>query len=128
MTPPKRERIPSYLQDVIDCQVTILKYLESASRDAIIDEEDDRPEINLLRDGLVRRLEVVGQALDNIKKADPDYVATTKLDVSGWYSLRAKISHGYETVDYVLLLGVIDGELPSLVEKVEGLLAEFDKK
>lgn len=123
MSPPKKERIPSYLQDVLKSAHFATEYLASFTDLSTLDDQDNQEvATNIMRDGIVRRLEVIGQALDNIQKADPDFAAASGLDIAGWYGLRSKISHGYDIVVYATLVAVIEQNVPPLVKQVQELL------
>ena len=93
------ERVRSYLQDVLDSAALLQAYLRPYNRETFAGEGEPSVSLTSVRDSVVRRLEIIGQALHNIQTADPDYVQRNQLDVSGWYGLRSKISHGYDSVD-----------------------------
>lgn len=69
-------------------------------QERLCDEDDDAIEVNMLRDSLVRCIEVVGQCLHNAQTADPSFEARHALNASGWWGMRSKISHGYDVVQY----------------------------
>lgn len=130
MSPPKKERIPSYLEDILQAADTLGQYVDKVIAeglaDALDDDQDQRTDVNALRDGIVRRLEIIGQALDNIKTADPEYAAKTNMDISGWYGLRSKISHGYDIVVYDILINTARKDVPDLVTQVRKLLEDHE--
>lgn len=122
MTRPYPERIGSYLQDVLDSAVLLQSYLRPYAWEEFASDEAPAIQLTLVRDSVVRRLEIIGQALHNIQTADPEYVKRHQLDVCSWYGLRSKISHGYEDLDYRLLWGVVRFDLPALVAQVRHCL------
>ena len=93
------ERVRSYLQDVLDSAALLQACLRPYNRETFAGEGEPSVSLTSVRDSVVRRLEIIGQALHNIQTADPDYVQRNQLDVSGGYGLRSKISHGYDSVD-----------------------------
>jgi len=122
MTRQYPERIGSYLQDVLDSAALLQSYLRPYSRESFAGEDASSIQISLVRDSVVRRLEIIGQALHNIQTADPEYVQLHQLDVRSWYGLRSKISHGYEDLDYSLLWDVVRLDLPALMAQVRHCL------
>lgn len=122
MRRPYPERIPSYLQDVLDSAALLQSHVRPYTREDFANEDASSIQLTLVRDGVVRRLEIIGQALHNIQTADPEYAQRHRLDVRSWYGLRSKISHGYEELDYGLLWGVVKLELPALVAQVRHCL------
>ena len=127
MTRPHPERIPGYLQDILDSARLLQAYLQAHTRDSFASEAAPSIAQALVRDSVVRRLQVIGQALHNIHTADPAYATQAQLDVAGWYGLRSKISHGYDSVDYGLLWAVVEQELPPLVERIQRLAVGYSR-
>ena len=126
--PVKPERLPDYLQDAIKRIDMASMYLSSASaemQERLCDEDDDAIEVNMLRDSLVRCIEVVGQCLHNAQIADPDLEARHALNASGWWGMRSKISHGYDGVQYDIDLAVIKQDMPALRDKLVTALTEL---
>ncbi len=126
--PVKPERLPDYLQDAIKRIDMASMYLNSASpemQERLCDEDDDAIEVNMLRDSLVRCIEVVGQCLHNAQTADPSFEARHALNASGWWGMRSKISHGYDGVQYDIVLAVIKQDMPALRGKLVTALAEL---
>lgn len=124
----KRERLPDYLQDAIKRIDMASMYLSSAPpemQERLCDEDDDAIEVNMLRDSLVRCIEVVGQCLHNAQTADPDFEARHALNASGWWGMRSKISHGYDGVQYEIVLAVIKQDMPALRGKLVTALAKL---
>ncbi|MET1115891.1 MAG: HepT-like ribonuclease domain-containing protein [Comamonas sp.] len=122
MRRPYPERIPSYLQDVLDSAALLQSYLRPYTREDFASEDAPSIQLTLVRDSVVRRLEIIGQALHNIQTADSEYAKRHQLDVRAWYGLRSKISHGYEDLDYRLLWGAVKLDLPALVAQVRHCL------
>ena len=126
--PVKPERLPDYLQNAIKRIDMASMYLRSASaemQERLCDEDDDAIEVNLLHDSLVRCIEVVGQCLHNAQTADPSFEARHALNASGWWGMRSKISHGYDGVQYDIVLAVIKQDMPALRGKLVTALAEL---
>ena len=126
--PVKPERLPDYLQDAIKRIDMAEMYLSSASpemQERLCDEDDDAIEVNMLRDSLVRCIEVVGQCLHNAQIAHPDFEARHALNASGWWGMRSKISHGYDGVQYEIVLAVIKQDMPTLRGKLVTALTEL---
>jgi uncharacterized protein with HEPN domain len=122
VTRPHPERIPAYLQDILDSAGLLQAYLQPCTRETFASEGAPTLQLTLVRDSVVRRLEIIGQALHNIHAADPAYAQHAGLDVQGWYGLRSKISHGYENIDYGLLWGVVQQDVPPLAHQVRRCL------
>jgi len=73
----------------------------------------------LLRRGIERELEIIGEAANRILKIDP----TIKIDnVRKIVDLRNWVIHGYDKIDNVVIWGIISKQIPLLKIQVEELL------
>jgi uncharacterized protein with HEPN domain len=73
----------------------------------------------LLRRGIERELEIIGEAANRILKIVP----TIELEgVRKIIDLRNWIIHGYDKVDDVIIWGIISKQIPLLYDQVENLL------
>ena len=75
----------------------------------------------LLRRGIEREIEIIGEAMNRIMKIAPDIQienARQIVDTRNW------VIHGYDKVDDVVIWGVISNHLPKLRKEVEDLLTK----
>jgi len=75
----------------------------------------------LLRRGIERGMEIIGEAVNRILKIEPDFKlenARQIVDTRNW------VIHGYDKVDDVVIWGIISKHLPKLKKEVEYLLEE----
>lgn len=108
-------------------QLEIQKYLFDIqlSIDSINEYLDDKRDFNkyqnnkLLRRGIERELEIIGEAANRILKID----STIKIDkVRKIVDLRNWVIHGYDKIDDVIIWGIISKQLPLLKIQVDELL------
>jgi len=110
-------------------QREILKYLLDikVSIDSINDYLGDKRDLNdykadkLLRRGVERELEIIGEATGRILKID------SAIEISGSrriVDLRNWVIHGYDKVDDVIIWGIISRDIPKLKNQVEELLSQ----
>lgn len=69
-----------------------------------------------------RLLEIVGEAINNISKIDNTISISHSREIIG---LRNKIVHAYDTVDPVLLWGIIVNDIPVLKNEIEALKRKY---
>lgn len=110
-----------------DDRVSIRQMLDHA-RDAIqfaggkssSEIEGDR----LLSLAIVRLLEVMGEAANRVTPATrnrfPDVPWRTATN------LRNRLIHGYDVVDYDIVVDIIENDLPALIERLEQILASIE--
>jgi uncharacterized protein with HEPN domain len=74
-------------------------------------------------DAVIRNLEVIGEACNNIAKNHPEFAALHATVPWGFaYEMRNALAHGYFTVDLAIVWQTIQNDLPSLQLKVSVLL------
>lgn len=76
----------------------------------------------LLRSGVERQFEIVGEALNRLAKAEPD-VADQIRHHRRVISFRNILIHGYDVVEDPVVWDVITSDLPALYEQVRNLLS-----
>ena len=79
----------------------------------------------LVRAGVERKLEVVGEALNRLTREHPDLAARIP-DVGRIIGFRNVLAHGYDVVDDDIVWNAITIDLPVLIGSVEVILAELD--
>ncbi len=73
----------------------------------------------LLRRGIEREIEIIGEAMSRALKIDPDLEITNArqiVDTRNW------VIHGYDKVDDVVVWAIVSKHLPILKSEVEKLL------
>ncbi|MCL2328749.1 MAG: DUF86 domain-containing protein [Bacteroidetes bacterium] len=73
----------------------------------------------LLRRGVERELEIIGEATNRILKIDKTIALS---DAKRIVSLRNWVIHGYDKVDDTIIWGIISRDVPLLKTEVERLL------
>jgi len=110
----KRE-IKKYLFDIMVSINSINDYL-GTTRD-FFEYQNNK----LLRRGVEREIEIIGEAINRILKLDPNIkIINTRqiVDTRNW------VIHGYDKVDDVVIWGIISKNLPELKKEVTSLLKE----
>jgi len=73
----------------------------------------------LLRRGIEREIEIIGEAANRILKIDP----TIKIDnARKIVDLRNWVIHGYDKIDNVVIWGIISKQIPMLKVQIDDLL------
>jgi uncharacterized protein with HEPN domain len=103
----------------------MLDYARLAQRLSIDRSREDLDEDELLRLGLTRAVEVVGEAAARVSDS-------TRRRAHGipWEQIvgtRHRLIHGYDSVDLDLLWTIITTDLPALESHLEELIAEVSK-
>lgn len=108
-------------------QREILKYLLDiqVSINSIYDYIGDNRNLNdykankLLRRGVERELEIIGEAINRILKIDDSLEISESRRI---VDLRNWVIHGYDRVDDIIIWGIISKDLPLLKKQVDKLI------
>ena len=107
----------AYLKDILDAISKIENYTNDIAFDDFVADE-------LIKDGFVRNLEVIGEAVKNI----PEDVKDKKPEVE-WKKiagLRDILIHDYFGIDEDIVWDAVKNKLPELKEKINGILSEIE--
>jgi uncharacterized protein with HEPN domain len=77
----------------------------------------------LLRSGVERQLEIIGEALNQLARIDPERAARVT-DYRRIIALRNILVHGYAKVDHRVIWNIVERSLPILGREIDGLLHE----
>jgi len=115
-----RQRLVDYLTHILEAIERIDRYTEDVDEVAFLQNE-------LVQDAVIRNLEVLGEASNNIQKHYPDFAAMRlELPLAFAYQMRNALSHGYFKVDYEIVWKTIQLNLPGLHRQVKHVIASFD--
>jgi uncharacterized protein with HEPN domain len=78
---------------------------------------------DLLRSAVERKFEVIGEALNRIKRDDPEVLPFIR-NARDVVSFRNILIHGYDAIDDKIVWGIIQEELDQLLADVGSLLKE----
>jgi len=104
-----------HLFDIREAASAILRFV---ARKTLEDYADD----DLLRAAVERKFEIIGEALNRIKRDAPTVLDQIR-EHRSIVSFRNILAHGYDTVDYRVVWGIIEDDLGNLLEDVEQLMA-----
>ena len=105
--------IRMYLHDISNAIDSIYEYL-GVERNFKLYESN-----KLIRRAVERELEIIGEATNRIVKIEPNVEITNSRRI---VNLRNMVIHSYDSVDNVLIWGIINKDLPLLKIQVSRLL------
>jgi len=86
---------------------------------------DDYERDDLLRSGIERKFEIIGEALNRIRRDDPAMLDQIR-EHRSIVSFRNILAHGYDSIDDRIVWGIIQEALSNLLEDVERLIGEAE--
>ena len=105
-------RIPDYLGHILRAIERIERYTADMDEVGFLNSE-------LVQDAVIRNIEIIGEASNNIQRGAPEFAA--QHDDIPWrvmYTMRNRVSHGYDKVDLEVVWRTIQGDLPLLFSQV----------
>ena len=107
-----------YLWDALKAAQAVQSFLRGRTYEAFV--EDD-----LLRSAVERQLEIIGEALSQLAKVDPQ-IADSVAELRRIIAFRNILVHGYAAIDYATVWRLIEDKLPELQSNLTMLLRAAD--
>ena len=104
----KALRVPDYLGHILRAIERIDRYTADLDEVGFLNSE-------LVQDAVLRNIEIIGEASNNIQQVDPEFAA--QHDDIPWqvmYTMRNRVSHGYDKVDLGIVWKTIHNDFPGL--------------
>jgi uncharacterized protein with HEPN domain len=108
-----------YLRHIMDALELIRRYLAGISYDQFL-------QSHLLQDGVVRQLEIIGEAARNI--SDTFKSAHAELPWSKMVGVRNRLIHAYFEVNLPIVWDTVQMDIPSLRQQVERILEQIEER
>lgn len=107
--------IGEYLAHILEGVERIERYTRGCSREAFLGSD-------LIQDGVIRNLEVIGEASGNLLKLYPEFARLhPEIQLSSAYQMRNALIHGYTTVDLNLVWQTVSTNIPALKRQLMAL-------
>lgn len=107
-----------YLQHILESIELIEKRVKGTSHDKFIQDID-------LQDMVVRRLEIIGEAVRNLPKEFRENYA--KVEWQDPADMRSALIHGYFDVDLDIVWDTVTNDLPPFKKLIQNLLKELER-
>lgn len=113
------QRLIDYLAHMLEAIERISRYTADIDEVAFLNDE-------LIQDAVIRNLEILGEASNNIQKHFPEFAASNpQLPLAFAYQMRNAVAHGYFKVDYEVVWKTIHGDLPALYRQIQQAVAHL---
>ena len=110
------DELLKHLYEIREATAAIFRFIRSKTFD---DYEQDE----LLRSGIERKFEIIGEALNRLRRDDPTILDKIR-EHRNIVSFRNILAHGYNSIDNRIVWGIIEEDLGKLLEDVERLIEE----
>jgi len=105
-------RLGDYLAHILTAIERIEQYTNELDEVAFLENP-------MVQDAVLRNLEIIGEASNNIEKRYSDFAAANpELPLAAAYQMRNAVAHGYFKVDLEVVWRTVHGDLPKLYHQV----------
>jgi uncharacterized protein with HEPN domain len=113
-------RIKNYLEHIQEALQRIERYTANLTEANFLMDE-------LVQDAVIRNIEILGEAANNIKKTDAAFTEThSDIPWLTMYAMRNRVSHAYFEVDWEIVWKTIQTDLPKMKQQVSLLVLSSD--
>lgn len=108
-----------FIGHILQAADRILNYTKRMSREEFFGD-------TLKQDAVIRNIEIIGEATNNLLEADPNIVARyPAIPFAQIYGMRNRVAHGYFAVSLAMIWDSVEEDIPELREKIAGVLKEL---
>jgi uncharacterized protein with HEPN domain len=105
--------VPDYLGHILEAIERIEEYVSDMDELAFLSSK-------LVQDAVIRNIEIIGEASNNIQRVDPVFAAQhAEIPWQVMYAMRNRVTHGYDKVDFEMVWKTICNDLPDLCQLVQ---------
>jgi uncharacterized protein with HEPN domain len=109
----KALRVPDYLGHILAAIERIERHTSDVDELGFLNSE-------LIQDAVIRNIEIIGEASNNIQRVDPVFAARhAEIPWQVMYAMRKRVSHGYDKVDFEMVWKTICNDMPELYKLVK---------
>lgn len=117
----KTLRVPDYLRHILQAIERIDRYTADLDEAGFLKSE-------LVQDAVIRNIEIVGEAANNILRVGAKFAAEHgDIPWQVMYTMRNRVSHGYEQIDFEIVWKTIQGDLPALQAQIQEVLVDLHR-
>lgn len=101
-----------YLEHMLQACARIRRYSEDMTEPVFLENE-------LVQDGVIRNIEILGEAARNIQRHFPAFAAEhADIPWEDIYWMRNRLSHGYFSVDLEIVWRTVQRDIPELEQRL----------
>ncbi|MDE7408633.1 MAG: DUF86 domain-containing protein [Muribaculaceae bacterium] len=114
------DNVLAYLQDILDAISDVEQFFVDYPKRFDVFEKD-----YLRRSAVERKAEIMGEAMNRIRKADPNVIIPNARAI---IETRNRIIHAYDNVQPEFLWGLVIRHIPELKNDIQRILSEYEDR
>jgi len=113
-------RAKDYLLHMLEAADRILGYTAGVTEEQFVANQ-------MLQDAVVRNIEIIGEASNNLLEVGPEFAAKyPSIPFAQIYGMRNRVSHGYFAVSTAMIWDSVQVDVPALRMEIVRVLKEFN--
>ena len=112
-------RAKDYLLHMLEAAARVLEYTSGVSEEKFLANQ-------MLQDAVIRNIEIIGEAANNLIEIDPEFAARyPSIPFAQIYGMRNRVAHGYFTVSTAMIWDSVQVDVPALRDQIATALGEM---
>ena len=113
-------RAKDYLLHMLEAADRILEYTAGVTEEQFVANQ-------MLQDAVVRNIEIIGEAANNLLEVGPGFAAKyPSIPFAQIYGMRNRVAHGYFAVSTAMIWDSVQVDVPALRTEIVRVLKEFN--
>lgn len=115
-------RAKDYLLHMLEAADRILEYTSGVSEEQFLANQ-------MLQDAVVRNIEIIGEAANNLLEAGPEFATKyPSIPFAQIYGMRNRVTHGYFAVSTAMVWDSVQEDVPELRKQIVKVLGELQSE
>ncbi len=115
-------RAKDYLLHMLEAADRILEYTSGVSEEQFLANQ-------MLQDAVVRNIEIIGEAANNLLEAGPEFATKyPSIPFAQIYGMRNRVTHGYFAVSTAMVWDSVQVDVPELRKQILKVLGELQSE
>lgn len=115
-------RAKDYLLHMLEAADRILEYTSGVSEEQFLANQ-------MLQDAVVRNIEIIGEAANNLLEAGPEFATKyPSIPFAQIYGMRNRVTHGYFAVSTAMIWDSVQEDVPELRKQIVKVLGELQSE
>jgi uncharacterized protein with HEPN domain len=108
-----------FIGHILEAAEKVLHYTKNMNRDQFYSD-------TLTQDAVIRNIEIIGEATNNLLEADPTIIAKyPSIPFAQIYGMRNRVAHGYFAVSLAMVWDSVEEDIPELRRRMQSVLEEL---
>ena len=115
-------RAKDYLLHMLEAADRVLAYTSGVTEEQFVANQ-------MLQDAVVRNIEIIGEASNNLLEVGPEFAAKyPSIPFARIYGMRNRVAHGYFAVSTAMIWDSVQVDVPDLRQRIVKVIGELESE